>query len=541
MKKQELQSYQKNLPRSKVIAALIGTMASLFLGAVFMTITATAMPRIITDLGGFSQYSLVFTVYIIAETISLPLTGKLSDMYGRKWFFVAGMSIFVFGSLLSGLSQSMTQLIISRAVQGFGFGAMNSLGFIVIADLFPPAERGKYVGLMAGVFGFSTVIGPTLGGFLTDTLSWRWCFFVTVPVGIIIILIFIFMFPHLEPAGERHKIDFPGVITMSLAIIPLMLALNWAGSIHKWGSPLIISLLIFTAIMIILFLHVETKAKEPIIPLQLFSNRVVGVSSAVVFLQGAAFFPVMMFVPLFFQGVLGASATESGGFMTPMMVGMAFGSFVGGQLLSRAGGHYRLQTTIGFMIACFGFIILGRMTPATTLFTASIYIFITGFGNGNIMPIHTLAVQNTVPYAVMGTATSLISLLRPLGGVFGMSIIGSVMNNRFTSLFFNNIPAQVKSVIPQEELMRIVDNPQVLVNPKAYSSLQHLFDGTGSQHVFLFDLLLKTLREALNSALTDSFIIFLFIMIFAMLINLFLKGIPKHKSKQIIPQAESLV
>jgi EmrB/QacA subfamily drug resistance transporter len=536
LKKQELPSYQHNLSRAHVIAALGGTMASLFLGAVSMTITATAMPRIITELGGFSQYALVFTVYIIAETISLPLTGKLSDMYGRKWFFVAGMSLYVFGSLLSGLSQSMNQLIISRALQGFGFGAMNSLGFIVIADLFPPAERGKYIGLMAGVFGFATVIGPTLGGFLTDTLSWRWCFLVTVPVGILIIFLFIFMFPHLEPAGKRHKIDLPGIIFMSFSIIPLMLALNWAGNSYAWGSPVIISLLIFSVIMAAIFIYVEKKAPEPIIPLKLFNNRVVAVSSVVVFFQGAAFFPIMMFVPLFFQGVLGASATKSGGFMTPMMFGMAFGSFVGGQFISRAGGYYRLLTTIGFVISCIGFILLTGMSPATTFLAASVYIFITGFGNGNIMPIHTLAVQNTVPYAVMGSATSIISLLRPLGGVFGMAIVGSFMNHRFASLFFNNLPDAIKSVVSHDQLARIVDNPQALLNPKSYTSLESLFDGAGPQSSVLFMQLLASLREALNSALTQSFMIFLFIMIVAMLVNLLLKGIPKHLSKQQIAE-----
>jgi EmrB/QacA subfamily drug resistance transporter len=514
------------------MAALGGTMASLFLGAVSMTITATAMPRIITELGGFSQYALVFTVYIIAETISLPLTGKLSDMYGRKWFFVAGMSLYVLGSLLSGLSQSMTQLIVSRALQGFGFGAMNSLGFIVIADLFPPAERGKYIGLMAGVFGFATVIGPTLGGFLTDALSWRWCFLVTVPVGIIIIFLFIFMFPHLEPAGKRHKIDMSGIVFMSFSLIPLMLALNWGGNSHAWDSPLIISLFVFSIIMAAIFICIEIKAPEPIVPLKLFNNRVVAVSSAVVFFQGAAFFPIMMFIPLFFQGVLGATATKSGGFMTPMMLGMSIGSFVGGQFISRAGGYYRLQTTIGFIISCIGFILLCSMSPATTFLAASVYIFITGFGNGNIMPIHTLAVQNTVPYAVMGSATSIISLLRPLGGVFGMAIVGSFMNHKFTDLFFNNLPGAVKSAVSHEELIRIVDNPQALLNPKAYVSLQNLFAGAGSESASLFMQLLKTLREALNSALTQSFMIFLFILIVAMFINLLLKGIPKHPSKQ---------
>jgi EmrB/QacA subfamily drug resistance transporter len=535
LEKLAVETYQSHLPRRQVMTALIGTMFTMFLGTIFMTVTSTAMPRIVADLAGFSLYTWVQTSYIIAESISLPLAGKLSDMYGRKWVLVTGMIVFVIGTLLSGFSQTMNQLIIFRAVQGFGFGAMSALGFIIIADLFPPNERGKYMGLMAGVFGLSTVIGPTLGGIITDALSWRWCFFLTVPLGIAIIAIFIFLFPKLRLTVEKPRVDYLGAITLSLFMVPLILGLNWAGVDYAWGSPVIIGLFVFSAIMLFTFIMIEKRAVEPIIPMNLFRNRVVSVSSIVVLLQGASFFPVMTFVPLFFQGVLGASATESGGFMTPMMLGMAFGSFIGGQFLSRTGGRYRIQGTISLGLACVGFFLLSGMSVTTTFAVATAYLVITGLGNGSIMPVHTIAVQNSVPYPVLGTATSLISLLRPLGGVIGLALMGSVLNNRFASFFTANISPEVTAAVSPAELSGIVNNPQAIMDPAAYDNMRGIFEGMGANGLNLFDQLIATLREALNSALTQIFFMFLIFGLLAMLANFFLKGVTQYSGNSTTP------
>jgi EmrB/QacA subfamily drug resistance transporter len=532
-------TYQSGLPKRQVMTALIGTMFTMFLGSVFMTVTSTAMPRIVADLSGFSQYTWVQTSYIIMESIGLPLAGKLSDMYGRKLVLVIGMVIFVLGTLLSGFSTSMNQLIIFRAVQGLGFGAMSALGFIIIADLFPPHERGKYMGLMAGVFGVSTVIGPTLGGFITDALSWRWCFFLSTPLGIAIIAIFIFLFPALRPSIEKPRIDYLGIITMTLFIVPLIMGLSWAGVEYTWGSPVIIGLFVFSAVMLVAFVLVEKQAVEPIIPMNLFRSRVVSVSSIVVFLQGASFFPVMTFVPLFFQGVLGASATGSGGFMTPMMLGMAFGSFISGQLLSRTGGHYRIQGTIAFGIAGVGFFMLSGMSPATTFVAATVYLVIAGFAAGVLMPVHTIAVQNSVPYSVLGTATSLVSFLRPLGGVVGLAITGAVLNNRFASSFLANISPEVTSAVPPAELTGIIENPQAIIDPAAYDSMQGIFEGMGANGLSLFDQLIATLREALSSAIAQIFFIFLVITLLAMAANMFLKGVPPYPGKTSRPSDDT--
>ena len=536
---EELIAFQKSLPRKQVMAALVGTMLSMFLGSMYMTIASTAMPRIITDLGGFSQYTWVFTSYIITETIAVPITGKLSDMFGRKWLLVVGMAIFTLGSFLSGISQSITELIIYRAFQGIGFGMMSALGFIVIADIFPPEERGKYGGLMAGVFGLSTLIGPTLGGFLTDTFSWRWCFFAPIPLGVIIIIIFIFLFPQLKESHEKPKIDYLGVVTMTMFIGPLILALTWGGVDYAWNSPVILGTLAFSVFMLVAFLFVESRAEEPIIPLTLFKNRVMVVSAMVGLFMGAAFFPVVTFIPLYFQGVLGAEATESGVFLTPMMLAAAGGSFISGQMLSRAGGHYRLQGIIGFTISAVGFFLLTMMTPETSYGVAVVYIIIVGIGSGMIMPIHTIAVQNTVPYVVMGTATAMIQLLRPLGGVFGLAVVGSILNNTFASSFLSNLSPDVKAIVPPEQLAAIVDNPQALVSPEAHAQMQGMFEGLGSQGPALFEQMLSALREALNTALIQVFMVFFIVTILGLITNFFLKGMPPHRTSQDEPLQES--
>ena len=522
------------LPRRQVIIAMVGTMLSMFQSALYMTVVATAMPRVITDLGGFSQYTWVFTAFIMAEVIAIPLSGKLSDMYGRKRLFIAGLVIAVISSFLSGISQTMSQLIIFRGIQGLGFGINMSLSLIVIGDIFPPAERGKWGGLMSAVMVLSTIIGPTLGGYLTDYLSWRWCFFINVPFGLIIILLFVFYFPHLKASSARHKVDYAGAVVMAMAILPLMLALTWGGVNYDWLSPTILGLLVFSLVMFALFIIIENRAREPILSFGLFKHRVVAVSSITVFLTGLSFMPAVTFIPLFYQGVLGASATVSGSFMVPMMLTSSVASFIAGQIISRTGGYYRLQATIGIILVAIGFFLLSRMTANTSFNTVLINIIFIGLGSGLIMPIHMLAVQNSVPYAVMGTTTSMVTWIRTIGGLFGLSLVGSVINNRFSSEFMGRLSTEIKSVVSPEKIASIVNNPQALVDADARIQLQGLFDGLGAQGPVLFEQMLLTLKNALSSALTGVFAVVAGLTILALIANLFLTGIPKHKSMKKI-------
>ena len=383
------------------------------------------------------------------------------------------MVIFTVGSVLCGFSHTITQIIFFRGFQGIGAGIMMANAFTTIGDLFPPAVRGKYQGLMSSVFGLSSIIGPTLGGFITDTLSWHWIFFVNVPLGLAVIFLFIFFFPNIRPDNLKHSIDYTGVALLILVVVPLLLALSWGGVEYAWSSPQIIGMFAFAAIAFLFFILVERRSQEPIVPLSLFKNRIVAISQVMTFLTGFGMFGSTIFVPLFFQGVLGDKATASGNFLTPMMLGTVFGSFISGQFLSRTGGHYRIQGAIGMAILTLGFFLLSRYDTSATSHGAAVRnIIITGFGMGITMPLYIIAVQNAVPYNFLGTATSVTAFTRSIGGTVGLSIFGSVMSNRFATELAVRIPAEVKAIVPAQQLNAMVHNPQALFSPEAQSQLQ---------------------------------------------------------------------
>lgn len=517
------------LPRRQVVVTFIGVMLAMFLASLDQTVVGTAMPRIVADLQGFSQYTWVTSVYIITSAVAIPITGKLIDMYGRKMFYVIGLSIFIVASLLSGLSNSMMLLIAFRGLQGVGGGIMMANAFTVIADIFPPAERGKYQGYISGVFGISSIIGPSLGGFLTDSLSWHWVFFINIPLGLVVILLFIKFFPNIKPGIVKHHVDYTGLAVLILVVIPSMLALTWAGVEYAWGSATIIGMFAFSLIMMVVFIIIESRAEEPIIPLSLFRNRIVTVSIIVTFFTGIGMFGSIIFIPLFFQGVLGVTATTSGTFLMPMMLGVVGGSLVSGQLLSRTGGHYRIQGAFGLAVMGAGIGLLSRMTPETSYGTAVVSIIITGIGLGSTMPLYMIAVQNAVPREILGVATSSSTFFRSIGGSVGLSVFGSIMNNRFATEFLTRLPDAVKSLFTLEQLESLAHNPEALVSPESQAQLQALLNQAGPQGPTYLEQLLQTLRESLSSALSYIFFIGLFIVVTAFVINLFLKEIPLRK------------
>jgi EmrB/QacA subfamily drug resistance transporter len=514
------------LPRKQVVITLVGVMLAMFLGSLDQTVVGTAMPRIISDLGGFGQYTWVTTAYMITSAVTVPIVGKLTDIYGRKIFYIAGIAIFIVGSTLCGLSHTIVQLIFFRGLQGIGAGIMMANAFTTIGDLFPPAVRGKYQGLMSSVFGLSSIVGPTLGGFITDTLSWHWVFFINVPLGLAVIILFIFFFPNIRPDNLKHSIDYPGAALLILAVVPALLALTWGGVEYAWGSPEIIGMFALAAVALVFFILVERRSKEPIVPLSLFKNRIVAISQVMNFLTAFGMFGSIIFIPLFFQGVLGATATTSGSFLTPMMLGTVFGSFISGQFLSRTGGHYRIQGAIGVAIMSAGFFLLTQMTVATSYASAVRNIAITGFGMGIIMPLYIIAVQNAVPYNFLGAVTSATAFMRSIGGTVGLAIFGSVMNNRFAAEIAARITPEIKAVIPPPQLDALVNNPQALVSSEAQSQLQAMFGQMGQQGATLFNDVLQALRQSLDAAISHVFLYALVIMIIAFIVNLFIKEIP---------------
>lgn len=519
------------LPQRQVLLTMGGVMLALFLASLDQTIVGTAMPRIIADLGGFDRYTWVTTSYLVASTAIVPISGRLSDIYGRKWFYIGGITIFLIGSVLSGLSATMGQLIGYRAIQGLGAGVMMAIAFVSVGDLFPPAERGKYQGVIAAVFGLSSVIGPTLGGFITDTLSWHWVFFVNVPVGVVVIALFVRFFPAIRPTGVSHSIDYLGVVLLLLSVVPLLMALSWGGVQYQWASPQIIGMLAFAAAMTGLFLLQESRTAEPILPLSIFRNRVVSVSLAVVFLTGFAMFGGIIFIPLFFQGVLGSSATSSGSFLTPMMLGTVFGAAISGQLLSRLGGHYRILGLVGVGLMGVGTFLVSRMDVQTSYVNAVANIVLLGFGLGMTFPVFTIAVQNAVPYKLMGVATSSTQFFRTIGGTLGLAILGSFMVGRFKDDLAAEIPDAARQALPPGTLDQMANNPQALVSLQAMDSLQQAFAQMGPQGAELARQVVLGLREALAFAISNVFVVSLLVLALAFALTLLLKEIPLQRRR----------
>jgi EmrB/QacA subfamily drug resistance transporter len=519
------------LPGRQVVITFVGVLLALFLGSLDQTIVATAMPDIIAQLGSFAHYTFVTTAYLVTSTVVIPITGRLTDIYGRKWFYTGGIIIFILGSLLSGLSQTLNQLIIFRAFQGIGAGIMLANAFAVIGDLFPPAERGKYQGYISGVFGLSSVIGPTLGGFITDTFSWHWIFFINIPIGIGVIFLFIFFFPLVRPHRESNAIDYPGLVLLLLTAVPLLLALSWGGVEYPWLSPEIIGMLVFSVIAGILLVIVDNRSAQPILPLQYFRDRTVSISMAISFLVGFGMFGAIIFVPLYFQGVQGFSATSSGNSLTPMMLGLVAGSFGGGYLLSRTGGHYRLEGIAGIAIMAIGLGLLSTVSINTSYSTAVLYIVLAGFGLGVTFPIYTIAAQNAVPYKVMGAIVSSIPFSRFMGGTFGLAILGSLMSRRFVSEFLSRVPPEVSSVISSSELSALAQNPQALISPQAQVQLQAQLSRAGVSADF--NRVLQVLRESLALAIGEVFLVATAITVVAFIINLFIKEIPLKRGQNV--------
>jgi len=508
---------------------MAGVMLAMFLSSLDQTVVGTAMPRIIADLGGFSHYTWVATSYMVTSTVVMPVVGKLTDMFGRKPFYLAGLIIFLLGSVFCGLSQTMTQITVARGFQGIGAGFMMTNAFTVVADLFPPAERGKYQGFMSAIFGVSSVVGPTLGGYITDALSWHWIFFINIPLGIVIITLFVLYFPAIRADRHAHKVDYAGVGTLVMAVIPLLLALSWGGSEYQWlSAPVVVSFMV-SAVGLGLFFWVERRAAEPIVPLGIFRDRIVSISFAIIFLNGIAMFGGIFFIPLYFQGVLGLSATSSGSFLTPMMLGMVTGGAASGQVLSRYGGHYRRHGIVGLALMTIGIFLLSRMGPDSSYGMAVLYIVLTGIGLGITMPIYVIAIQNVVPYRVLGASTSLVAFSRSIGGSLGVAVFGSVMTNHFISEFLSRLPASARSMIPPDFLASVSQSAQVLVSPQAQASLKAAFGQMGAGGTAVYDQIIQLLRQSLGSALSWVFLIGGVITVVAFILNLFLKEVPLRK------------
>jgi EmrB/QacA subfamily drug resistance transporter len=427
------------LSHRQMLTAMGALMVGMLLAALDQTIVSTALPTIVGDLGGINHLSWVVTAYLLAATISTPLYGKLGDLYGRKRLFQVAIAIFVGGSMLSGLSQNMLELIGFRALQGLGAGGLMVSAQAMIGDFVPPRERGRYQGMMGGIFALASVAGPLLGGFLTDSASWRWIFYINVPLGVVALLVTAVALPKTARRVE-HRVDWLGAGLLAAAASSFILMTTWGGTQYAWLSAPIIALAAAGVVLLSVFFVVERRVAEPIIPPRLFRSSVFNVAGGVGFVVGFAMFGAVVFLPLFLQLVDSASATSSGLNLLPLMAGLLIASVGSGQLISRS-GRYKIFPVTGTALAALAMLLLSTIGPDTPRALLSVYMGLLGAGLGMTMQVLVLAVQNAVDRRDLGVATSSATFLRSIGSSFGVAIFGAIFNSQLTTNLRANLPA----------------------------------------------------------------------------------------------------
>jgi EmrB/QacA subfamily drug resistance transporter len=421
--------------RLEVVFAI---MLALFLGALDQTVVGVALPTIIGQLGGADLYTWTVTAYLLTSTVTIPIYGKLSDLYGRKPMLLIGITIFLTGSALSGLSQNMTELILFRAIQGLGAGSLFPIALAVIGDLFTPAERGKYQGLFGAVFGIAAIIGPALGGFLTENVSWHWIFYINIPIGLVSMFVIARILPVHRRAGATRDIDYLGVAVFTAAVVPLLIGLTNAQT-NDWLSVPVGGLIAIAAALVALFVWVEAHAKEPIVPLTLFRNRSFSLSVVATMFASFGFFGSIVFLPLWLQRVEGFTPTQSGWAIFPLLFGLIIGSTGSGLITSRT-GRYKWLITGALAIMSVGILLMTGLHADTAFVpTLASWMFLTGLGIGPTFAVFTIVVQNAVPFDKLGVATSNLTFFRQIGGSVGLALIGSI----FGTTLRQQVPVQL--------------------------------------------------------------------------------------------------
>ncbi|MBI2867682.1 MAG: MFS transporter [Chloroflexi bacterium] len=515
--------------RSALVMSVAGVMLGLFMAAMDQTIVGTALPRMVADLGGLDRLSWVVTSYLLTSAVGVPIWGKLSDLLGRKWLYLGGMAVFLLGSALTGAAQSMDQLIGFRALQGVGGGMLFALSFIMISDLFPPRERGRWQGLIASCFALASVIGPLLGGWLTDTLSWRWAFYINLPVGAVVTLLLVSAMPN--PRVERTKplvLDYRGAALLLACLTPLLLGLSMGGQDASWGSPLIVGLLSAGVVIGLVFLWVERRSQEPLLPLHLFRHRVFNASIAVGFFTGLGLFGAIIYIPLFAQGVTGQSATNSGLILMPMTLSISMAAVLSGQLLTRT-GRYKAVAVFGSLLMAFGMFLLWRMDSGVgnnTLVRNMVFI---GLGLGCTLPVITIAVQNAFHYSLLGVVTTSVQFFRNVGGTIGVAVMGTVLNVRLADALRTNLDPEVVRRLPERSLERLND-AQVLVQPQTLAEARQTFIESGPDGLAMYGRFVTGIKEALASSLSEVFLLAAVVVALCILAALIMPEIPLRRS-----------
>jgi len=505
---------------------LIGSLlVSLFVGAIDQTVVSTAMPRIVSELGGFGLLSWVFTSYMLSSTVVVPLVGRLSDTFGRKWFIIGGVVIFQAGSIACGAAPNIVMLILARGLQGVGGGAIMASVFATVGDIFPPIERGRYIGIFTGTFSLASILGPTVGGLITDNLGWRWVFFINIPFGLIAMPA-VWMNLPARRAPTAVKIDWLGAFLLSAASVLFLLALVWADRKYDWGSREIVGLIGISLALLAGFIYQETRHSSPMVPLHLFKNRVFLMSNLTGMAVGIGMFGSITYLPTFVQTALGASATASGVVTTPNALGMLVASVIGGQIIART-GLYKWQTVAGAVIFLVAIGLLTTLGVGMPRWHVSAFMVVLGAGTGLVMPTQSLVVQNAVPYEYLGVASSSSQFFRQIGGVFGTAVFGTILTTSYHGAFDRQVPAVVQDAIPPPILQHF-DDPTLQLDRRTFAVVQRQVLALPDGERLLAEATTGQ-KEAVAVAVTHIFKVALIVAGLCLVLTLFIPELPLRR------------
>ncbi|MDQ2915477.1 MAG: MFS transporter [Chloroflexota bacterium] len=505
------------MTRNARILATVGVGLALFLAALDQTIVGTALPRIVADLNGLDYFAWVATAYLVTSTTLTPIAGKLGDLFGRKPFVLGGMIGFVLASALCGQAQNMAELIAFRAIQGIFGGVLFASVFATIGDLYSPAERAKLQGVFAGIFGIASVVGPVVGGYLTDSLSWRWVFYVNVPVGLLAIAVVFVTLPAVAHQASWRDIDFAGAFTLAATLVPLLIGLSITQD-HDLTSPEVMGLLAIAAVMAVIFFLIERRNPHPVVPFDLWKNPTYMVSTIIGFLLGFAMFGAIIFVSLVYQGVLGIPATNAGLLITPLMVGLITASVITGQLMVRIKG-YRYIGTVGAVILTIGLVLLAQVTVGTPEIEVVRDLVLVGLGVGVGMPLYLNASQSAVDARYLGVVSSQIQFWRNIGSTVGVALLGSVLGHELGQKIAAAVPPQFAGAVAGKTA-----NAQAIFSPAAIQQIPAP--------------VLQAIRGALASSLHDVFLIAAAVSAIAVVVSLFLQEIPLRGRTERVRQPD---